>query len=97
MVRSVRASDSLSLTVISEVVLAQDEAYLLRNRVEKISSADVEIAIFLHRRQHMCCSAKFFPHRCARKPCELLFLGVVHLGRYSRAMVDRGDRGEISS
>lgn len=94
MVRSVRASESLSLIIISEVVLAQDEALLLRNRMEKISGADVDIAILLHRRQHMCCSAKFFPHRCARKPCELLFLGVVHLGRYSRSMVDGGTDGK---
>ncbi len=97
MVRSVRASESLSLIIISEVVLPQDEALLLRHRMEKISGADIDIAIVLHRRQHMCCSAKFFPHRCARKPCELLFLGVVHFGRYSRSMVDGGDRWEISS
>lgn len=91
MVRSVRASESLSLIFILDLVFAQDEACLLGDRMEKISGADVDIAILLHRRQNMCCSAEFFPHRCARMPHELLFLGVGHLGRYLRAMLDGGD------
>lgn len=97
MVRSVRALESLSLTFISDVVFAQDEACLLRNRMEEIGSADVDIAILVHRRQHMCCSAEFFPHRCARMPREFFSFGVGHLGRYFRAMVNKGDRREISN